>query len=48
MKAKFYYLAGTKVNHQYTCKPLWFIFRTYTNGTIIRLWRLQVVLYKPY
>lgn len=44
MKLYIYYLKGTQINGQYSCRPKWFIFRIMRYAAVVRVWRLQIVL----
>ena len=42
MKVYVYYLKGTQINNQYSCKPQWFILKLWRHVFMIRVWRLQL------
>lgn len=44
MKIYTYYLKGTEINVQYSCKPKWFILRFRKYAWLLHIWRLQVVV----
>ena len=42
MKIYTWYLRGTKINGQFTCRPKWFVFYFGKYRGVIRVWRLQI------